>query len=171
MHVSAFVCHSCATSLHTSLPWHPAFSLFLPSSEIFSPFPVVQCLAFTNLLFPLAPFITNCTDAHREKAGESLIVRPFGSSISEHKAIGLVLLGVKSFNVLIGTEEGRVWLELCLCVDLCICECLVQVFTFGSPGFENKWRVNTTSCIWCSIPWAPFNKLFHSYTHWITEGG
>lgn len=63
-------------------------------------------------------------------------MRPFGSGISGHKAIGLVLLGAKSFNVLIDTQEGGNGPYLCnTAASVCISRCSVQVqILFGGPG-------------------------------------
>lgn len=94
---------------------HSLFSLLLT--------PVVQWLTFPCLLSCLihsSQRFHRCSHSHmgkerdeRREGGreESLCIRPFGSRTSEHKAIGLVLLGAKSSRVLINAENGRAGLD------------------------------------------------------------
>lgn len=118
--------------IHTKPPSHihphPLLvSAYLAHSVFLFFFPILTGLsgAMSHIhpspLLP-CPFITNshrCSQSHREKEREGekecerLCIRPFGSTASEHKAIGLVLLGANSFNVLISTEKGRIWPYLC----------------------------------------------------------
>lgn len=150
--------HIQPSPLFASLP-----CLFSPSS-LSSLTSVVQCLTFTPLLFSPHPFITNghrCSHSHthtHRKGGErleceSLCIRPFGSSTREHKAIGLVLLGAKSFNVLISTEKGRDWPYQC---DTAVCPCVCAYsgaprrykFSLAALGQHiERISVNTTGCI------------------------
>lgn len=97
------------------------------------------------------PFITNshrCSHSHREKESqkregekecELLCIRPFGSTNSEHKAIGLVLLGANSFNVLISTEKGRIWPSLCDTVVSMYISVHIQVLCTGTNTFWQSW--------------------------------
>lgn len=80
-------------------------------------------------------------------------MRPFGSSSSEHKAIGLVLLGAKSLSVLISTEKGRDWPYRCdTAVSLCVCAYLGAVrrykYSLAILGLHiERISVNTAGCI------------------------
>lgn len=66
----------------------------------------------------------------------------------------------------------RYWGFFCGSVRRLRCSCVQVQMLLAGPGLHiERISVNTTGCIRGAITWAHFNKLFHSYAHWNTEGG
>lgn len=170
------------THTHTRMSLVHSLSLFFFFLLLLTP--VVQWLTFPCLLSCLihsSQRFHRCSYSHtrkREKkrkgGSEDSRITPFGSRTSEHKAVGLVLLGAKSSRVLI-SADGLGWIReilrhFCGSVRRLRCSC-VQVQMLGGSGLHiERISVNTTGCIQGAIT-SHYNKLFHSYTHWNTEGG
>lgn len=114
-------------------PFFPPVFASLAHSLIFPPSfadpqspPVVLCFTFIASPYP-TPFHSSQTVAdalalyqgERNRKGKrnkrASVKRPFGCSSSEHKAVGLVLLGAKSLSVSISAKKARDGLDQVVC--------------------------------------------------------